>query len=106
MNIQVYRGDSLSLDGVIKNQDGDIVNLTGGVIKFSVKKKQTDPTYIISKTCAITSPTEGKFNVFLSPTETAIPVGDYVYDIQLQFGAGSVYTVRKGVFTVIQDITI
>lgn len=106
MHLQVYRGDSFSIDGTIRNQDGDAVNLAGGAMRFSVKRSPTDVAYIISKPCGITDAPNGKFNVSLLPTETAIAVSDYVYDIQLQLGSGAVHTVRKGTFTILRDITI
>lgn len=106
MNLKVYRGDTYSIEGTIKNQDGDEVNLVGATIVFSVKRNPTDVPYVFTKTCGIVDPARGKFLIYLDVANTSQPIGDYVYDIELRFGLGSVHTVRKGTLTIMRDITV
>ena len=105
MNIEAYRGDSLTIDGVVRNQDGDVVNITGGTILFSVKKNQTDTDYVITKSASITSPTEGKFTIILSPSDLNKTPGTYFYDIELRLNEATIHTISKGFFTILTDIT-
>jgi len=112
-DFEIFRGDDKTLEVVVKDQDGNVVDITGSSIRCTVKEHETDPDTEakISKSSdtpseiTLTDPTQGKFEVYFVPTDTDNLLGDYVYDIQIETSAGKKYTVLKGFFKVKMDVT-
>jgi hypothetical protein len=90
------------------------VDLTGATIKFTVKKKATDPDSeaVIAKSSAnaaeinITDAAGGKAEIYLVPADTKdINAMSYVYDVELTTSTGKVYTLVKATLRVLEDVT-
>jgi len=77
-----------SIDYTFKKIDGTPIDVTTATLLFTVKdvasdQDPTDETAFIAKELSITDGANGKANLFLTQTETFIPVGEYYYDIKV-----------------------
>lgn len=104
----LYRGDDRNINLTFTDNNGAI-DITNWKIYFTVKHLDTDSDDIaaIKKDTTVHSdPTNGKSSIFLTNGETGnlIP-GNYVYDIQIKKGDGTVKTIMKGKLKVLQDVT-
>ena len=99
----INKGDTRPLKFTVKNPYTDnIVDLTGYVVKFYVKKNLTDSTYVINKTCTVSSPTTGIATVILTISDTNIAIGEYWGYLVLTDALSSVkYTMLKSKLTII-----
>lgn len=112
-NINVFRGDSKTIEKTLSDEDGVIVDLTGAELRFSVKIDRflLDADALISKDSivpdgiTITDATGGKFKVDIDAADTGLEIRDFEYDIQLKDSGGKVTTIFTGVFTIEQDVT-
>lgn len=111
-NIELYRGDNRTFEVTVKDDDGNAVNITGASIKFSVKERISDSGYKFQKSSAqaseitITDAANGVYEVYLVPDDTqTLDIGSYEYDSQLTTSTGKVYTVVRGEFTILAEIT-
>jgi len=111
-NINVFRGDSKTIEKTLSDEDGVIVDLTGAELRFSVKLDRflLDADALISKSSpssgiTITDATGGKFEVEIDAADTDLEIRDFEYDIQLKDSGGKVTTIFTGVFTIEQDVT-
>lgn len=87
------------------------VNVTGYTAKMDVKIAPTSTSTIIELTTEngrITAgTTDGVFTLSLTAAETSdIPVGNYVYDLQITSPGGEVYTLLTGGFTVNTQVSV
>lgn len=81
------------------------INLTGAVVRGSIKKKVTDVTPVDSFTCALIDAINGKFAIWLAPSQTgAMDVGIYLYDVDITFPDTTVQTVVGGNFVVTAQV--
>ena len=102
-DITHMRGDTLQFNLTLT----DTENVYVSSIYFSVKRKEKDEDYILQKSIGdgIIQMEPYKYHVRLAPSDTAyVPSGKYVYDIQVGLG-NDIYTVVKGAFTLLQDVT-
>lgn len=107
-NISVIRGDDVTLTMTFRDSDGNAIDITGGTVFFTVKKRlsQTDAQAAIQKEVTSHSdPTNGQTRVALSKTDTDITPGVYKYDFQLRTAGGSIQSSSAGRFTVKRDVT-
>src|SRR5947207_2059433 len=102
--LDMIRGDTFSFDVVVSDDSGP-VNLTSGLLIFTLKNKYSDPdiSAIAQKKSSsngiiITNALAGKATVTLAPLDTR-NLGDswtiLVWDLELILG-GNVYTVDSG----------
>ena len=111
-NIEIYRGDDRTFKVVCKDENDAVVNITGAAIKFSVKEKISDATYKVEKSSAqaseisITDGSNGEYEIYLVPADTqSLDIGSYEYDSELTTSGGKVYTVVRGEFIVLAEIS-
>ena len=111
-NLNVFRGDSKTIEKTLTDEDGVIVDLTGAELRFSVKKDRflDDTDALISKSSpssgiTITDATGGKFKVLVDAADTDLEAREYEYDIQLKDAGDKVTTIFTGIFTIEQDVT-
>lgn len=111
-NIEIYRGDDRTFKVIVKDEDDAVINITGAAIRFSVKEKISDVAYEIEKSravgaeIAITDAANGEYEIFLVPADTQdMDVGSYEYDSELTTSGGKVYTVVRGEFVVLAEIS-
>lgn len=113
--IWIYKGDNKSYICTVKDKDGVEFPLTGASITFTVRatelgaesfKRQNlaaggDATEIEDSDLA-----NGEFIIHIIPANTTgLTPGKYFYDIEITTSTAKVYTVSKGTFEIIQDIT-
>jgi hypothetical protein len=99
--ITVFRGNDRTIEVTVTDSAGGAYNLTGATIYFNVKKDEDDVASVIAKSTAdvaeikILSPaTNGVFEIYLVPADSATISGLYVYDITLVIG-GKTFTLVK-----------
>lgn len=106
--IEVIRGDDVTLTLTFTDKNGVIIDLTNSTVFFTVKRKvsDTDANALISKTItSFAAPTTGVCTVSLTDTDTNLSSGVYYYDVQLVDATGLVSSIEKDKFVVIKDIT-
>ena len=88
--ISVPRGSSYSFNVVIRNGNDFYELQSGDVLKFGVKKRDSDENYLISKTATNENgnKTDG-YSFTLDTSDTSsLSTGTYYYDIGLQTNSG------------------
>ena len=88
--IEVRQGDSYTINIQVRKECKP-VDLTGATLLMQVRDENNNLMFTLSGTPVDIA--NGKMVLLLSPTETNIPVGDYVTDIQLTTSDGSVNTI-------------
>lgn len=106
--IEVRQGDSFAINFFIK-RGCKPVDLTGSTILMQVRDENNNVMFTLTGTDV--DALNGKMALLLSPTETNIPVGDYVTDIQVTTSDGSVNTIfpanvnQIATFRITQQVT-
>jgi len=105
-----YRGDTLSFDITIKDQNGNPVDITGAKLFFTMKEQptQSDSEAVVQEVVYDhIDPTEGHTKIIVPSSSTSIlvPGKTYYYDFQLVDSNGNVKTLYAGKVRVLQDIT-
>lgn len=62
-DIQKIQGDSYKRSLIFKDKNGTAINLTGSVIKFSMKSTLTDVAYIVNQSFILTDAVNGKASI-------------------------------------------
>ena len=97
------QGDTAALS-VKPTKDGRAFQISK-ISKCTFKLSNKDFVQTFTKELVVDTDTGDKFNLTLSPTETAaMDVGDYIYEIEYTLTDTSVYTSNQGVFKVLQQI--
>jgi hypothetical protein len=117
-NLIGVRGDTEIYDLTVTDSVGSPIDLTGGILQFTVKVGHSDPDIlaVINKTTvsgagidlAVQSGnTLGMAYITLEPADTELMLApfDYHYDVQWSTPAGIVTTVEDGVFSLQADVT-
>ena len=106
-SISIYKGDSLDLPVTITDQNGDAYDLTGYVMKMTIKKNKQDTADAIdTKTATIATPSSGSGTFAFTSSDNDIDNGIYYYDVEIENAStGDVKTVISDRFTVTQDLT-
>ena len=115
-NRKMFRGDKYEFDATILNYDGNPLDLTGSVLRFTAKWdiRDLDAAAVISKTTTgggivINSATAGTVTVTILPADTvALPSDEVVlfYDLQVNSSPTVNYTVMYGKLRVLPDASI
>jgi len=103
-NFEHKQGDDYNQTLIFKNSDGSFVNLTGSLVKFTIKRK-VNGEIVIQKTLTVIDAIQGKVKVSLSNTETNTLSWTYVFDYELTDATGIVTTILWGKMTILSDIT-
>lgn len=99
-DISFTKGDTVRLTMQLYSHNKKMDIGTKDIITFSVKKKYSDKDYVIHKKFI------GTANIILLPQDSStIAVGDYVYDIEIKFENGSVYTPSIGNLHITNEVT-
>jgi len=98
--IEVYGADSAEFLLTIVDDAGEIVDLTGAFIGFTVKTRISDEHYIFRKTTdqaaeiEITTPRAGEATIKLTGLETeCMDCKSYLYDVRVVLASGFRQTV-------------
>jgi hypothetical protein len=107
--LSFVRRDTVNFYVTVKDNNGEIFDLTGYIALFTGKRKPTeaDDCAIIKPVYGtITEPSSGIINFYLSSEHTNIPSGTYFFDVQINNNdLTDVKTVAMGKIIVTQDIT-
>lgn len=106
--MRVVRRDDATFEIYIVDVDNNAVDITGGTVYFTVKRKiyDSDESAVIQKEITeFDNPEEGIAVLNLDRQDTDIPALNYFYDIQLVLD-NKVVSSDRGRFSIIQDITI
>jgi len=104
VNISIYRGDTPTITAVVKDEDGNTVDITGATMTLSVKENENFTSYLFQSVGSLSNPAVGEVKFFLTTANTEQTPGTYVYDIQYE-KAGEIKTVAKDKFKILTDIT-
>ena len=103
--INVYKGNTATISITVKSKDGEVFNLTGYEMTFTIKKKKTDLNHIIKKTSVITDPTTGVGTTALLRADTDKLVGEYWYEVRIfNSSTSDEKTVLLDKFNILQDL--
>jgi hypothetical protein len=85
----------LKIAFTLKDGSGNLINITGFTIKFSIRKQNaTSNTNDSSNTCTLDSPTTGVFSYTFTATDCPT-AGTYQGQIHITFVDGKVHRVPK-----------
>lgn len=105
--IRIIQRDTITINFILTNEDGQPIDLTETTLFFTVKKRlgQTDDDAVISKEVTDHINEEaGETAVTLGSAETDVKSGNYYWDIQLQRG-NNILSTEYGLLTVVPDVT-
>lgn len=102
------RGDTFPVNFTLTDSAGAAVDITAATFLLTV-----DPSAAPSDALAnifqivgtITDAPNGKFQFAISPANADQTPDDYNYDVQMTDSGGSIRTISKGKWQVVQDIT-
>lgn len=106
--LEIIRGDDVTISATITDKDGNAVDLTGAKAYLTVKNERSDSDddALIQKTTEVHSEaTDGETGFDLTDEDTDIAEGKYYYDLQIKDSDGKIRSVGYGTIKVIQDIT-
>lgn len=107
--IEIPRGDTRIVTATLKDSIGEKLDLTNAdVIYVSVKEEKTDSVYVIKRKEASVegNPTNGIIAFEIEPPNTEEKnVGNWWYDVQVNFNDGTVYTPIIDNFEILAEIT-
>jgi hypothetical protein len=99
-SIEMYRGTSKTFILEVTDEAGDVVNLTGCTIYFTVKERLEEVNPLIQKKSSdameidIYDPTGGKAKIYLNPADTqALALKPRTFDVWVVLSSGKRYVV-------------
>lgn len=107
-NIQVFHGDDLRVAVTMRDQDGQLVDIsTASAIEYAVGNSVQGPK-IISKTLAggeISIASASVFTLDLTAADTGgLSPGGYYHEAEVETSTGEVYTALYGSLTVLPGL--
>ncbi len=112
MDLELIRGDSKTFIVTVTDAANVLVNLTGAVLRFTVKRgvDDTDEEAAVSVSTGagitVSDPASGVAIVTLSSTDTdVLTPGSYRYDVQVKDSTNAVSTVLRGRLRVLADVS-
>lgn len=101
--VTLTRGNTFeAVVGMTNRETGEAyVPQEGDVVRFGMKKNAKDKTCVIEKVIP-----NDTLALYIAPSETqGLPVGNYVYDLELTYADGNVDTfVNEAPFILAQDV--
>jgi len=108
----IIRGDDTSFDLTFTDKDGNVIDITGATVFFTVKENvdDDDDDAIISVEKSThdgvdDDPENGLTVIYLTDSETDVEIGSYFYDVQLKESDGTISSSGSGILKVLADIT-
>ena len=94
------------------DSDGEVVDITGWTIFFTLKENLTDTDGVTGATAKIekditthTDPTGGETEIVLSATDTNLTAGSYSYDIKVATDDGDIEIILEGNISIVDTVT-
>lgn len=98
--IKLIRGDTAVLNVNLATDDGSAYSLSSDDAgMFSLKRSYRDEDYVLQ------IPVVNDQVTFAHNDTKDLPDGDYVYDIQITLADGQVFTIARGKFMLLADVT-
>jgi putative sterol carrier protein len=112
-NLELYRGDNKTYNLNFTDSNGDVIDITGYTIYFTIKNKKTyklennDNDALVKINVTIhTNPTQGESQINITSDLTNdIEPNNYIYDIQLKDSSDNILTIISGNINIIADVT-
>lgn len=103
--IEIVRGTTNTIEVNVLDADGVAYTVVAGEkIVFGLKKKATDPDFILVKVASFN--TVGSYLVGLTPNDTKdLEYGRYVYDVALQSGNNFYNIIPPSPFDIVANVT-
>lgn len=99
LDINAYRGDSLSFDAILKNADNSPFVTSGYAAASKIKNSANVEVGVF--TCTISDNT---ITLFISSSNmSSIAAGEYSYDLELTKTGGIKKTFLRGTITIFED---
>lgn len=113
-NLSAYRGDSFVLNLAFMDSTGTAIDISGWKVYLTIKKNTGNTDALADKQISVTCPSTpasgheaseaGTLTMQLTPAETALLNGKYLYDVQYIDGT-TVRTVIRAEIVFIDDVT-
>lgn len=110
-DLSLPRGDSITYDLAVVDEDGDAFPLTGATVKFTIRAA-VDSSLVFQLTSAsvaqinVYDAPHGKAYIIIENAHTQdLSIQQYQYDVEVINSTGKVSTVCRGTFNVTSDIT-
>lgn len=108
--MKIYRGDTNKIEVDVKDEDGNLVNLTNYDVYFTMKKSidDDDGNAVVNTTATIEDAVNGKVSYTFTPADTQ-EIGAYVCEFSAvgKSGtpdAGKVFTIVQFTLIIEQDV--
>lgn len=113
LTLDMVRGDTRLYECLLLDSDAEPYDLTGCDLTFTAKSSiadaDDDAVFQLTLGAGITAPepTTGLFTIEVSPADTVnlANATTLVCDIQLKAADDRVYTIAKGLMTIVEDVT-
>ena len=88
LDLTINQGATFKRVITITDANNNPVNISSNTFRGQIRKRYTSTDILATFTCTITDPAGGKLSIDLTDAETsAIPAGEWVYDIEWVNGA-------------------
>ena len=108
--IELYAGNNRTLRVYVKDDNLDVINVTGATGVLTVKKTKDSSAEFTKSTAIpaqgqIRSPDQGEMLFYIVPADTAnLDVRQYVFDVKVTLSTGKAYTVLEGIINLQQPV--
>lgn len=109
LTMEIIKRDDSTFQLNFLDENNNPVDLTGGTVFFTVKKKKTDvdaDAVIAKEITVFDNPTAGIAILEIDNSESDLETRMYWFDVQLKDTLGKISSSGAGRFIVTQDITI
>jgi len=110
-SFDIYAGNNRQLRVLVRDEDLNVIDITGATAVFTVKTTKSAASASISKSTAVSgegqigAADEGEIFFFLVPADTSsLDVRQYVFDVKVTLSSGNAYTVVEGVVNLIEAV--
>ena len=105
LDLNVTQGSDYTISVVAVDDFGVVINLTDYTVGSLVKNRYGDSSSLFSFNASVTNATAGEITLSLTPSETeALPVGKFIYGVELKKGTTIAFKILKGYVNVIPEI--
>jgi len=108
--IEIYADNNRTLRVYVKDEDLNVIDLTGATAVMTVRETKDDPVVFTKSTAVsgegqIGAADEGEIFFYLVPSDTAsLDIRQYVFDVEVTLSSGKKYTVLEGIINLLQPV--